>query len=134
MHPQTHLALNHDLCGTPLELAPDRADVELLTTPTMSADAHGLVHGGFVFGLADHAAMLAVNHPNVVLGSASVRFLAPVRAGETLLARATVRESTGKKRIVDVEVLRAGETVAKGDLICLIPDQHVFAGGSDARR
>jgi acyl-coenzyme A thioesterase PaaI-like protein len=48
----------------------------------MAVDDRGLVHGGFVFGLADHAAMLAVNDPNVVLGAASTRFLKPVRVGE----------------------------------------------------
>jgi acyl-coenzyme A thioesterase PaaI-like protein len=44
----------------------------------MAADQRGLVHGGFTFGLADYAAMVAVNDPNVVLGAAEVRFLAPV--------------------------------------------------------
>jgi acyl-coenzyme A thioesterase PaaI-like protein len=48
----------------------------------MVVDAHGLVHGGFVFGLADYAAMLAVNDPNVVLGAAEARFLKPVRRGD----------------------------------------------------
>ena len=53
----------------------------------MAADGSGLAHGGFIFGLADYAAMIAVNHPNVVLGAAEVRFLKPVVSGETVVAR-----------------------------------------------
>lgn len=135
MEVRTHQAVSHDLCGTPVHLTPDLAEVELLTTPPMAADDRGLVHGGFVFGLADLAAMLAVNHPYVVLGSASMRFVAPVRVGERLLARATVSESTGKKRIVAVEVLRGADRVAIGELLCLVPDRHVLdPGASGARR
>ena len=47
----------------------------------MAADGRGLVHGGFTFGLADFAAMCAVNDPNVVLGAATCKFLAPVQVG-----------------------------------------------------
>ena len=116
----------------------------------MAADAVGLVHGGFVFGLADHAAMLAVNDPNVVLGSATVRFLRPVAVGERLIAEATVAETAGRRSRVNVEVRRvaaggaagsavaretageiAGETVMTGELICFTLDRHVLeqAGG-----
>lgn len=32
----------------------------------MAADEYRLVHGGFIFGLADYAVMLAINEPTVV--------------------------------------------------------------------
>lgn len=99
------------------------------TLPVMRADEHDLVHGGFVFSLADHAAMLAINHPNVVLGSASLRFERPVKVGETLLARARARtgpEGGSKKHLVDVEVVRGDEVVCRGELICFIPERHVL--------
>ena len=84
------------------ETAAGTARVGLTTLPEMAVDAAGLVHGGFVFGLADHAAMLAVNDPYVVLGSAAVRFLRPVRVGERLIAEAR----RGDRR--DVRPPRAG--------------------------
>ena len=86
----------------------------------------GLVHGGFVFGLADYAAMLAVNHPDVVLGGAETRFLKPVAVGERLLARAEVLEASGRKSKVKVEVLREGEVVMTGDFACFTLDRHVL--------
>ena len=70
MNIQTHRAIDHALCGRPVRVEADFCRVELTTTPDMAVDASGLVHGGFIFGLADHAAMVAVNHPNVVLGAA----------------------------------------------------------------
>src|SRR5690554_1607495 len=99
--PRTHLKINSQLCGEIVELDIDRAVVALVATPVMAADERGLVHGGFVFGLADYAAMLAVNDPNVVLGAAEARFLAPVRVGQKIVGHAEVGEAKGKKRIVE---------------------------------
>jgi acyl-coenzyme A thioesterase PaaI-like protein len=110
VQPRTHLAINRRLCGEPVDCertAEGVARVALTTVPEMAVDEAGLVHGGFVFGLADHAAMLAVNHPNVVVGSAEVRFLAPVAVGERLVAEARRSEAAGRKSRVSVEVRRA---------------------------
>lgn len=96
----------------------------------MLADEHGLVHGGFVFSLADYAAMLAVNHANVVLGSAQMRFLKPVLIGDRLVAEAVLHDQEGVKKIVTVDVKREDTLVARGELICFTPEQHVLGGTS----
>lgn len=124
--PNTHLGIDPALCGRPRELAPGRASVALRTTPAMAADERGLVHGGFVFGAADYAAMLAVNDPNVVLGSAQTRFLAPVRVGETVVAQATIAEEEGKKRVVDVQVRREDVLVLEARMVCFVLPKHVL--------
>jgi acyl-coenzyme A thioesterase PaaI-like protein len=93
----------------------------------MRADEHGLVHGGFVFGLADYAAMLAINEPNVVLGSAETRFTAPLVVGETMRASARVQAVDGKKQRVDVEVRVQERTVFTGSFVCFVPAQHVLS-------
>ncbi|MBU2646770.1 thioesterase [bacterium] len=124
----THNTINQRLCGTPQETSEGTSRVLLTTGPDMAVDDHGLVHGGFIFGLADHAAMIAVNHPNVVLGSAEVRFQKPVRVGETVVAEARVEKSDGRKRPVHVSVKRHTETVFDGSFICFILDSHVLAG------
>lgn len=126
MLPATHLAIDRRLVGEPVELGPGTASAALVTLPEMAADERGLVHGGFVFGLADYAAMLAVNHPNVVLGSAETRFVKPVTVGETLLARASVLETSGRKSRVKVEVVSGDETVMTGELACFTLDRHVL--------
>lgn len=128
----THAAIDRRLCGRPVELAPGRARVEMTARPEMAADDRGLVHGGFVFGCADYAAMLAVNHPHVVLAGAEVRFLAPVRVGERLTAEAAVESEDGRKRRVAVRVERRGETVLSGSLLCVVPAAHVLDGAAAA--
>ena len=130
--PATHLAIDRRLCGEPLEVEDGSATVVLVTLPEMAADERGLVHGGFVFGLADYAAMLAVNHPYVVLGSAETRFLKPVRVGERLVARASVEESDGRKSRVRVEVRRGEEAVMSGAFICFTLERHVLEAGEKA--
>jgi uncharacterized protein (TIGR00369 family) len=127
MPPQTHRAIDPRLVGTPLDLADGSSQVVLVTVPEMAADERGLVHGGFVFGLADYAAMLAVNHPNVVLGSSEVRFLKPVVVGERLVASAEVeKERTGKKIRVQTVVRRGEEEVLTGSFLCFTPERHVL--------
>ncbi len=126
MEVKTHKKIDRKLCGKPVELQEGRAKVEMITLPEMAADEYGLVHGGFIFGLADYAAMLAVNHPNVVLGAAEVKFLKPVRVGEKLVAEAEVIGEQGKKRNVKVSVRRDGEEIFVGNFICFVLDRHVL--------
>jgi acyl-coenzyme A thioesterase PaaI-like protein len=97
----------------------------------MGVDALGLVHGGFIFGLADYAAMMAVNHPHVVLGGAEVTFLKPVRVGDVVLAEARVSKEEGKRRSVSVQVTRNKEKVFEGVFVCFVLEKHVLAS-SDA--
>jgi len=125
--PATHLAIDRHLVGEPLELGAGTARAALTLSPEMAADDRGLVHGGFAFGLADYAAMLAVNHPLVVLASSTIKFLAPTRVGERLVAEARIMEETGRKRRVQVDVRRGDETVATGEFLAVVPDRHVLA-------
>jgi len=124
---ETHRRIDRGLCGEPILLEVGRAEVRLVTTPVMAADERGLCHGGFLFGAVDYAAMLAVGDPNVVLGSAQVKFLRPVRVGEAVVARAAVTAEAGKKRTVAVEAARdGGEVVLTGELVCFVLPRHVL--------
>jgi len=127
MNIQTHQQIDPGLCGSPVSIGPGTAEVRLTTTMAMCADGHGLVHGGFVFGLADYAAMLAVNDPNVVLGSAQTRFVSPVRDGETILARAKTTEVSGRKHTVEVTAMVADRVVMSGIFTTFVLDAHVLS-------
>ncbi|MHC1791862.1 PaaI family thioesterase [Solidesulfovibrio sp.] len=126
MDVNTHPRIAPDLCGRPVFLAPGEAVVRLTTLPVMAADDRGLVHGGFVFGLADYAAMLAVNDPLVVLAAAATRFTAPVTVGEVIEARAVLTETHGPKHLVEVVVRRDTETVLTGTFTCVVLPRHVL--------
>jgi len=122
----THLEINNALCGKVTKLALGYAEVLLHTTQQMSTDTQGLVHGGFVFGAADYAAMCAVNDPHVVLGSATSKFVAPVRAGAVLLCKATVSSEKGKKKLVDVQAFVSEKLVFEGSFTTFTLDNHVL--------
>ena len=124
---QTHQAISREHFGTPVHLEAGSSRVELLTNKTMAVDETGLVHGGYIFGLADYAAMIAVNHPNVVLGAADVKFVKPVRAGETVMAAAAVEAGTGKKQMVAVTVTRNDDVVFSGKFTCFVLESHVLS-------
>ncbi len=124
--PNTHLGIDRSLCGTPTAVSDGSATVELTATAVMAADDRGLVHGGFVFGAADYAAMLAVNDPNVVLGSANVMFKAPIRVGERVLVKAELQEAKGKKRQVEVTAHVGATRVLEGTFTCFVLEQHVL--------
>ena len=126
MDQRTHDKIAPHLCGRPVELGAGRARVALETTGDMAADARGLVHGGFTFGLADHAAMLAVNEPTVVLASAEVKFLGPVVVGDHVEAEATVERSEGRKRWVKAVVRREGKPVLEAEFLAVVPDRHIL--------
>lgn len=126
MQIKTHEAIDRSLCGEPVVVEEGRAEVRLSCDPCMAADAKGLIHGGFIFGLADYAAMLAVNHPNVVLGAAEPRFLKPSRVGDVLLAKAQDQTPQERKHKVLVEVFCEDELVFSGIFTCFVPKHHVL--------
>lgn len=124
---KTHRKASPRLVGRVVSLEEGvEAVAELETSGEMAVDEHGLVHGGFTFSLADYAAMTAVNHPNVVLGGADCRFVAPVKAGETMVARASVKGGEGRRRDVEVEVTVREKKVFEGIFKCYVLDKHVF--------
>ena len=114
------------MCGRVVALGEGSAEVALETTGAMVVDAQGLVHGGFVFGLADYAAMLAVNDPNVVLGGAQTRFLKPVQQGDRVVARARTAATEGRKHEVRVEASVGSDTVFDGTFTCIVLERHVL--------
>lgn len=124
--PNTHLGIDRRLCGEPIALGEGTASARFVATEEMGADDRGLVHGGFVFGLADHAAMLAVNHPNVVLGGAEVKFLAPVAVGDEVIATATREQQSGKRHVLRVSAKVGEREVLAGTMTAFVLEKHVL--------
>ncbi len=124
--PRTHTSIRQDLCGTPVTLAEGYSTVELIVTGDMAVDEYGLTHGGFVFGLADFAAMLAVNHPNVVLAGADVSFMKPAVTGNVLYAIGKEVSRDGRRHVIEVKVTRENDEIFSGTFHCLVTDSHIL--------
>jgi acyl-CoA thioesterase len=97
-----------------LEAGDGSAVVRMTVRPDM-LNGHGIAHGGYVFLLADTAFACASNSRGAVAvaAGADITFIAPVRDGEELIARAAERVSYGRSGIYDVTVRRGDEVVAE---------------------
>ena len=90
------------------------AVVRMRVTDSM-VNGHGMVHGGYVFMVADTAFACACNShgPVAVAAGADIAFLQPTRAGDVLEARARERSTSGRNGIYDVTVRCDGDVVAE---------------------
>jgi len=125
---KTHLSASEEWVGKVEKIESGKfTKVTLMVDHRMRVDEKGLAHGGFTFGLADYAAMVAVNDPFVVLLSSQVRFLKPVAVGDRITAHARITQSEGKKNKVWCEVFNQSETkVFEGEFLCLNLSRHVL--------
>jgi acyl-coenzyme A thioesterase PaaI-like protein len=126
MELNTHLQIDNTINGTVVELEEGYAKVELATQDFMVVDKEGLVHGGFAFGAADFAAMAAVNDPFVVLAKSEVKFLAPVKLGETMVFEGRVVSRNGMKQSVEVEGRVGDKKVFTGTFYTVVLERHLF--------
>lgn len=124
--PNTHLDIDRELCGEPIEIGEGQAKVQFRADEQMAVDEQELVHGGFVFGLADHAAMLAVNHPNVVLVGAQAQFSSPVTVGDVVVASAEVVDRDGSKYELEATAEVDDREVFSGSFDAFVPEQHIL--------
>lgn len=124
----THLNVSKKLVGSVVLIEENSAKVSLEVTKEMIVDEFNLTHGGFVFGLADYAAMVAINEPTVVLGKAEVKFIKPVVLNDKLTAIAIISDnSNGKKITVSVTVVNKEEQlVFEGSFVCFVLDKHIL--------
>ncbi len=89
------------------------------TTMFKTRIAHGMLSAGFI------SAVLGTKlpGPGCIYLSQTLKFLAPVKIGDTVLARATVTEIIPEKKRVTLktECLVAGKLVLDGEAVVMVP-------------
>ena len=92
-------------------VGPGTATVRMTVRDDM-VNGHAIGHGGLTFALADSAFAFACNSYNrrTVAAGAEIRFRAPTRAGDVLVARAVERDRGERDGTYDV-------TVTSGDVV-----------------
>jgi acyl-CoA thioesterase len=105
---------SHTLGMELVEAGEGLAVVRMTVTDTM-INGHDVVHGGYVFLLADTAFACACNShgPVTLAAGADITFVAPARRGDVLVARAQERVRFGRSGICDVTVHRGEQVVAE---------------------
>ena len=124
----THLLASKNLIGSVVSIGNYCATVKLTITSEMIVDNYNLSHGGFVFGLADYAAMLAINKPTVVLGKATTKFLKPVVLNDEVTAVATISQNVNEKKVIVSVVVKnqKNEFVFEGEFVCFVLEKHIL--------
>jgi len=94
-----------------VEVGPGTATLRMTVRPDM-VNGHAIGHGGLTFAVADSAFAFACNSYNrvTVAAGAEIRFRAPTREGDVLVATATERSRDGRDGVYDV-VVRVGDRV-----------------------
>ena len=97
-----------------LDVAPGRATLSMTVREDM-VNGHAMGHGGFTFALADSAFAFACNSYNrsTVAAACEIRFLAPTRLGDVLVAEAVERSREGRDGVYDITVRTADAVVAE---------------------
>jgi acyl-coenzyme A thioesterase PaaI-like protein len=130
--------------GLQLKSAREGGEVVARFTP---ADHHvavpGFVYGGLIASLVDCHAMATASAnaerdagregpaPRYVTAALKVEYLKPTPLGVELELRASVREASGRKAIVEVRVLAAGSITARGEVVAVkMPESMKGAGQS----
>jgi acyl-CoA thioesterase len=92
------------------ELSAGRAVVRMPVRPDM-VNGHGIVHGGFVFTLADSTFALVCNGIGLttVASGADITFVASAREGDVLVAEGVERAAYGRSGLTDVTVRRESD-------------------------
>jgi acyl-CoA thioesterase len=92
------------------DVGPGRASARMTVSASM-VNGHDLCHGGYVFLLADTAFAFACNShgESTLAAGADIVFVAPVRAGDEIVAEASERTRFGRNGVYDVTVRRSGD-------------------------
>jgi acyl-CoA thioesterase len=97
-----------------LRVGPGHATLRMTVREDM-VNGHAIGHGGFTFTLADSAFAFACNSYNrsTVAAGCEIRFLAPTRLGDVLVAEAVERTREGRDGVYDVTVRQGDKVVAE---------------------
>ncbi|MDP6346094.1 MAG: MaoC family dehydratase [Alphaproteobacteria bacterium] len=87
-----------------------------------------IAHGMLTASLISTVVGTKLPGPGAIYMSQNIRFTAPVRAGDTVTAVATVSKVDREKRrcALDTVCVRDGEIVVRGDALLLVPSRSVF--------
>ena len=88
-----------------------------------------IAHGMLTASLISTVVGTKLPGPGAIYMSQNTRFTAPVRAGDTITAVATVTDVNVEKRrcALDTICVRGDEVVVKGDALLLVPTRKTFA-------
>lgn len=111
-----------EITGDLLEVELNREGLSLLDTgEQMTIRKSGIVRGHILFAQANSLANAIVDADLALTRECHIKFLAPVRAGERVLAKARVTKTKGRRKEVEVIMKTREKVVFRGEftILCL---------------
>ncbi|RDU71980.1 thioesterase [Helicobacter aurati] len=117
--------LNFKFSGELVGLANNLSKVVFTPIPEMCVDSR-LIHSGFVFSSAAHAALTALNKKNSLIIGADVKFLAPIELGHEVIFKAEALQDDTKKCEIKVEGFLLDIKIFYGIFYVAVFDKKIF--------
>ena len=112
--------------GTAFLLEKNHAKTRFFTTDDMVCDTEGLIHSGFIFMGANHAALLAINEEFCVSIGARINFFGPLKLGDVVEFDAQARFEESRKREVKVLGYVKDIKIFEGIFQLVTLEEHIF--------
>ena len=122
-------------------MAGDLVDLELgvggisilETGSEMAFERTGIVRGHHLFAQANSLAVAVIDAEVALTGSARLKFHPPVRVGDRVVAKATVKKVVGNKSLVRVESRVEGDLVFSATLTIFALERSEIRDASSGR-
>ena len=109
---------SHDMMGEILDLELGHTGIStLVVTPDMVFEKTHVARGHFIFAQANSLALAVMDAPAAVTGVANIKFKAPVREGERLIAKAEVIRTRANKNFIWVKTRSGTQEVFRAKFI-----------------
>lgn len=115
LYAQAKTLSQQEIVGELLEIELDKSGLSLLeTTPQMGLEKSGIIRGHVLFAQANTLANAIVDAEVALTGEAEIRYIAPIYAGERILAKALVVGSRRHTKRVQVVIKTKEKKIFEG--------------------
>ncbi len=114
---------SHEVIGELIDVELGKSGISVLeTNPSLGFKKTGIIRGHHIFAQANSLAVAIIDADVVLTGTANVKYLRPVKAGERLLCKAQVKERQKNKYFVSVVGTIECERVFEGEYVVFAID------------
>lgn len=117
-HANPKAIASHDMTGEILDLELGHTGIStLVVTPDMVFEKTHVARGHYIFAQANSLALAVMDAPAAVTGVANIKFKAPVREGERLVAKAEIIRTRANKNFIWVKTRSGTQEVFRAKFI-----------------
>jgi acyl-coenzyme A thioesterase PaaI-like protein len=117
-HANPKAIASQDMVGEILDLELGKTGIStMVVTPLMVFEKTKLARGHHIFAQANSLALAVMDAPAAVTGVANIKFKAPAREGEKLVAKAEIVRTRGNKNFIWVKIRSGAQEVFRAKFI-----------------